>query len=231
MKLVSPIQTVKELQTLKTARKTLFIIGIFSSLFYLCTDILAVLQWEGYSFSSQSVSELSSIGSPTRSFVVSLFILYNILVIVFGYGICITDNRKRFQRLTGILIIGYAIVGIVTQLFFPMHMRGTEKTISDTMHIVFTGIEVLFILLSVGFGSTLYRRWFRIYSIGTILILLLFGILAGADGPNVAAQLPTPWLGIKERINIYGYLLWVMFLAIIFLRSENNRDSKSHNDA
>ncbi len=43
------------------------------------------------------------------------------------------------------------------------------------------------------------------------------------DGPRVAAQLPTPWLGIKERINIYASMLWVLVLAIKTLRAENGQ--------
>jgi hypothetical protein len=52
-----------------------------------------------------------------------------------------------------------------------------------------------------------------------MLIFLLFGILAGFEGPRIAANLPTPWLGVYERINIFGYLLWVVVLAIALLRS------------
>jgi hypothetical protein len=218
------IQAGKESKQIKMIRKALLICGIISSLFYVFTDTLAAMLWDSYSYASQSVSELNAIGSPTRPLVVSLFIIYNILVIAFGSGVWIADSKKRIQRLTGMLIIGYAIVGLITPTFFPMHIRGMEKTISDTMHIILTFVEVLFIFFSIGFGATLHNKWFRIYSFGMIPILLLFGILAGADGSNVAAQLPTPWLGIKERINIFGYLLWIIVLAILQLREEKKRD-------
>lgn len=216
------IQGRRELQTLIIIRKGLLICGTLSSLLYVSTDILATMQWEGYSYTSQSISELMAIGAPTRSIVVSLFSIYNMLIIAFGLGIWITDIRKRV-RFTGVLLIGYGIVGLVTLLFFPMHLRGAEKTISDTMHVTLTSVIVLLILLSIGFGATAEGKWFRLYSIGTILILILFGVLAGLDGPRVAAQLPTPWLGITERVNIYTYLFWVLVLAIKLLRVENNQ--------
>lgn len=212
-----------EVSELKIVQKVLLICGALSSLLYIGTDILAAMQWEGYSYISQSVSELMAVGAPTRQFIISFFSIYNILVIAFGLGICTTDSRKR-ARFMGILLIGYGIVGFVTLLFFPMHLRGAEKTISDTMHASLTGVIVLFILLYIGFGATLHGKWFRFYSIGTIITLILFGVLAGLDGPRVAAQLPTPWLGIKERINIYASMLWVMVLAIKTLRTENAQD-------
>lgn len=171
-----------------------------------------------------------AIGAPTRSFVVLLFSIYGMFVIAFGLGIWVTDSRKR-ACFTGILLIVYGIVGLVTLLFFPMHLRGAEKTISDTMHAILTSVIVLFILLSIGFGATLHGKSFRLYSIGTILILILFGVLAGLDGPRVAAQLPTPWLGITERINIFTYLSWVLVLAIKLLRAENSKGLANGSDA
>lgn len=210
-----------EAPALKTMQRVLLICGVISSLFYIGSDIFAAMQWEGYSYTSQAFSELLAVGAPTRSLMLPLSFIYNIFVIAFALGIRTADKQKRALRFTGILLIGYAIVGIVTPLFFPMHLRGAEATISDTMHIILTGVTVLFILLSIGFGAGAHGKRFRLYSIGTVAIILLFGALAGMDGPRVAAQLPTPWLGIKERINIYGYMLWVMVLAIARLRAES----------
>lgn len=220
MKSTTIVQAGKEPPALKMVRKVLLICGILSSVLYIGTDILAVMRWEAYSYTSQSVSELMAIEAPTRPLVVSLFTMYNLLVIAFGFGVLATDRQKRILRFTGILLIGYGILGQVALLFFPMHLRGSEKTISDTMHIVFTVVIVLFLLSIIGFGAAALGKRFRFYSIGTILILLLFGALAGRQGPRVAALLPTPGLGVLERVNIYTSLLWVLALAVILLRAE-----------
>jgi hypothetical protein len=59
----------------------------------------------------------------------------------------------------------------------------------------------------------------RLYSIATIAILLVFGALTTSDAPRVAANLPTPWVGLWERINIVAFLLWVVVLAVVIMRS------------
>jgi membrane protease YdiL (CAAX protease family) len=99
-----------------------------------------------------------------------------------------------------------------------MHLREAEETLTDVMHIILTIVNVLFILLTIGFGATADGKWFRLYSIGTILVLVLCGAWAFLDSPRIAANLPTPWIGVRERINIYGYMLWMMVLAIVLLR-------------
>jgi Protein of unknown function (DUF998) len=199
-------------------RKVLLICGIVSSLLYLATDILASMRWQGYSYKSQAVSELMAIGAPTRSFMVPFFALYGALVIAFGIGIWRSAGRKWSLRITGILMIAYGAVGEAGLLLFPMHLRGAKGSLSDTMHIIITFALVLFILLFIGFGSAAVGKWFRLYSLATILTLLVFGAWAGMDGARLAANLPTPWLGIKERVNIYSSLLWMAMLAIILLR-------------
>jgi hypothetical protein len=217
MKPTTIIQDRKELKVQKTIRKGLVICGILSSLLWIGADILAAMLYEGYSYTSQSVSELSAIGAPTRSLLGTTGAVYGVLLFAFGLGVLATGGRKRALRITGILLIAHAIL-LLLSLFFPMNLRGAEGT--DTMHIIFYSLIPLVILFCIGFGSTANGKWFRIYSIGTILILILFGALAGMAGPRIAAGLPTPGLGIYERINVYGYILWVMVLAMILLRTE-----------
>ena len=40
------------------------------------------------------------------------------------------------------------------------------------------------------------------------------------QAPRVEAQLPTPWLGVIERISVYSPMLWILVLAIILLQTE-----------
>jgi hypothetical protein len=42
--------------------------------------------------------------------------------------------------------------------------------------------------------------------------------LTGLDASRLEANLPTPWMGVWERINIYAYMLWVVVLATALLR-------------
>ncbi|HWQ89295.1 MAG TPA: DUF998 domain-containing protein [Desulfitobacteriaceae bacterium] len=199
--------------------KVLLLCGILSSLLWISGDIVASIQYEGYSFVSQSISELSAIGAPTRSLLFPLGIIYEILLFTFGLGVLTTGGRKRAQRFTGILLMTHAIVGLVS-VFFPMTLRGGELTISDIMHIIFYTLIPLIILLTVGFGANIHGKRFRIYSIVTILILIICWVLTAMASPRIAAGLPTPWVGIYERLNVYGYMQWVLVLAISLLRTE-----------
>ncbi len=204
-------------------RKFLLVCGILSSLLYIVTDILAAMKWEGYSCASQTISELMAIGAPTRPLLVALFSVYNLLVIAFGMGVLGSADRKRALRFTGAMLFVYGAVGQVGLLFTPMHLRGARVSATDTMHIIITMMLVLLLVLSIGFGAAARGHWFRLYSIGTILTFLIFGALAGLQVPRIAAQLPTPWLGVMERVSAYSSLLWVVVLAIVLLPAQKSK--------
>jgi cytochrome bd-type quinol oxidase subunit 2 len=79
---------------------------------------------------------------------------------------------------------------------------------------------VLLILSSIAFAAAARRRWFRLYSFATLLTVLAFGAWTGLEGPKLAANQPTPWIGMTERISIGAWLLWVVILAVVLLREE-----------
>jgi hypothetical protein len=45
-------------------------------------------------------------------------------------------------------------------------------------------------------------------------ILAVCGAMSGTDAPRLQVNLPTPWIGVWERINIGVFLLWVVVLAV-----------------
>ena len=118
------------------------------------------------------------------------------------------------------LIALYAIVGI---FWPPMHQRDVLAagggTLTDTFHIAFTFITVPLMLLVMGFSATSFGKTFRVYTIISLVMVIGFGVLTGLASPRMEADLPTPWMGVWERISIGAYMLWVVVLAIILLRT------------
>jgi hypothetical protein len=68
-------------------------------------------------------------------------------------------------------------------------------------------------LLALGFATFAFGKKYRIYSILTFLVLLVFGALTFLEAPAVGVNQPTPWIGVWERINIGVSLLWITALA------------------
>jgi hypothetical protein len=206
-------------------QQALLACGIVSSLLYAATDLLGGLRYEGYSFTSQAVSELMAAGAPSESLVDPLFIAYDLLMVAFGIGVLRERvGRNGFLRITGALLIAYGIMGFAGPTLFEMRPRGTGSIATDLPHIILTGALVLVTLLAIGMGAFAFGRRFRVYSVATFLTMIALGVLSAPNGARLAAGLPTPGFGIVERINIYASLLWIAVLAVALLRRPIARD-------
>ena len=208
-------------------RKILVGCGIASSVLYIASDIL-ISWWDpNYSYRDQSFSELLAPGSPTRPLVlVLLAIPYGVLVTAFGVGVWASASLRRAGRITGALLVGYAVIGAVTGVFLSAPTRETlqagKETWRNILHLPGTAVSVLSILLAIGFGSTLLGRRFRYFSYATILAIVVFGVWAGTQIGQMGENQPTPWLGIVERGSVYAIMLWVAVLAIGLLRAQKS---------
>jgi len=206
----------------ETLRKGLLICGIISSLLYVAMNIFIPMYWKEYSVVTQTVSELSAIDAPTRPIWYPLGLFYAILLIAFGWGVWQSALQNRLLRIVGGLLIAQ---GVMNLFWPPMHLRGNEMTMTDTMHIAFAFVWLIMSLLILGFSIAAFTRQFRFYTIVTLSLFIIFGVLTGTESPNVAKNLPTPMIGVWERINIALFMLWLMVLAIILLPGEKNHCS------
>ncbi|MBK9981089.1 MAG: DUF998 domain-containing protein [Saprospiraceae bacterium] len=205
-------------------RKTLLICGILTSLLYVAMNVFIPMLWPSYNSCSQTVSELSAIGAPTRAVWVPFGLLYALLFITFGWGVMKSTIQNRHLRLVGILLLINGVISLAW-VYAPMHLREVlaagGATISDTIHLLFAFVTVLLMVFAIGIGAVSFGMRFRLYSIISLLVLLTFGILTSMDAASVNKNLPTPWIGVWERINIGVFLLWIVVLSVILFRNEN----------
>jgi hypothetical protein len=215
-------------------RKTLLVCGVLSSILYVAMNVFIAMQWEGYSSASQTISELSAVGAPTRSLWLLPAAFYTVLVTAFGCGVWKSAGGIRALRIVGGSIVAFGALGLIWP-FAPMHLREALAagggTLSDTMHIVLSSVTVVLMLLAIAFGTAAFGKRFRLYSIASLMILLAFGALTFLDAPRVAANLPTPWIGVWERINLGVFLLWVVVLATALLPARDSASMPGRRDA
>lgn len=201
-----------------STRRSLLICGIAASILYALMLTFAPFLWDEYSSRTQTVSELSAIGSPTRAIWFPLGMIYTLLMTAFGYGVVLSANNNRPLRFVGVTLVLYGLLGIYWP---PMHLRGEPTTLTDSLHILWTVLTILLMSTAIGVGAAAFGKRFRYYSISTLVTLLIFGFLTSTEAPGIPKDLPTPWIGIWERINIGVYFLWVIALSIRVLRTKD----------
>ena len=202
--------------------------GLVSSVLWpLTAETLAALLYDDYDSRSQTVSELSAIGAPTRALLTVEGALSCALLVAFGIGVWRAAMGNRPLRVTGALLFTYGAMGPLWYPF-PISARAdivpnTPMGLTDVMHIVLGAADTVLMLSMLGFGAMALGRRFRVYSLLTLATVVGFGALTFGSIPQVAAAEPTPWLGVIERIYLGAFLLWVAVLSVALLRSSTSQ--------
>jgi hypothetical protein len=188
--------------------------GVVSSLWYAGMNVYVPMNDSGYEWMSQTVSELSAIGAPTRLLWVGLGWIYTLLLTSFGWGVWRAGVRG----------VGLALIlqGVLNPFWPPMHLRTVLAagggTLMDSLHIAFTAIWGVLSLLIMGLGAASLGPRFRLYTLVSVALLFFFGGLTAQEVSSMEANLPTPWMGVWERLNIGVFMLWIVLFALARLR-------------
>lgn len=209
-------------------KKLLVFCGISAALLYTGTVILGGLIRPGYSHVVEAISELVADGAPNRPLLSSLFLLYNTLLGLFGWGLFLKVNSQPQGRTPGFIasltlfLVGLA--GVLMELAFPQDPGGVATTFAGTMHLVMAGIASLGTMAAV-LGSAL---WFRklpglknyaVYSFISVAIIFISGGFTAMAMAN-----KYQYFGAIERITIGTFILWVFVIALRMVRQEQAAD-------
>ena len=173
----------------------------------------------GYSHIAQYISELIEAGAPNKAILDPLFAIYNILTIAFGIGLFLyireqSDNRRKMVGTIGTLVlVAEGIFGFVT-VFFPQDPIGSAATSTGSMHILLASLSSLttmatMFLLALWFRVIPTLRRYALYSSISLTIVAMYGGLAAWTITH-----PGPVNGLIERITIFGFIQWLLVIAL-----------------
>jgi hypothetical protein len=205
-------------------RRSAMIAGVLSSIVYVTIDMTSASRYPGYSLVDHAISELSAVGAPATS--TELWQLlgptYGVLFALFALGVLITGRGNRWLTVSAWLMLAFVAWGVMWP-FFPMHQRGAERNLSDVGHLVLGGGSLALMTAFIATGAFSLGDRFKRFSVITGIGVLLAGLATFAYVPVMAADRETPFLGVVERVMIYGYLLWIATLAIALMRGDSRQ--------
>ena len=199
--------------------RSLLACGIVGAAFFLAMDFVAAFWlYPGYDYTAQQVSELSAIGAPSRDFWMTMGFPYAALSFAFALGVWRASAGRTSLAITAVLLALFALNALIRGWVAPMHMRGVAFSTTDTMHIALSVVAVVLMVMFMTIGATAFGRGFRLFSILTLAAMLVAGGIVGTQVPAIAQGLPTPWMGLVERVSVYAPSLWITVLALMLLR-------------
>ncbi len=196
-----------------TVRTGLLALGVAGPLGFLATGIYGGWSTPGYHAVSVAGSALSQQGAPECDVVNALFLVAALCQV--GFGVALTMGHEPGHRRAGWLIVVYAILGSAIAAFFPMDPVGSAVTVPGVLHLVFVGPSALALIAAM----ILARHFPGRPGFATFTEVCLGGMAAGGVLSALAGALGWPVLGLAERVTQYSYVLWLMVLALLSLRT------------
>ena len=187
--------------------------GILSIVFYLLHDIVGSMNYPGYDWMSQAVSDLTATDAPSFVVASGFVTVYKIFSCLASALLCIlvkNENKKSlrigiylFSLMNFISAIGYAL--------FPLSSSGYDGSTQSFIHVfVLTALVVLLSIISLIFISVgSFKSKHKLLGVLAIISLVLMFI--GSVGSQ---NVPKEVFGVFERFSTYSAVVFTGILSI-----------------
>ena len=195
------------------------LLEIVALLSYTVAVVFSPLDYPGYNWMAQAVSDLSAANAPSLRLWNQLSSLYNISILICAMMVCagIQGKGSRLLR-TGIyLFTAMEWISAVGFSMFPLSDSGYAGTFQDKMHILSTILVVLLSIVSlvILIIAGVKRKEYR--SFGVFAGIALGMMLVGALGMNIV---PEEYFGVVERFSVFAAVGYNAVLGIELFRMD-----------
>lgn len=193
------------------------LLGIVALLSYTVAVVFSPLDYPGYNWMAQAVSDLSASNAPSLGLWNQLSSLYNICTLICAMMVCagIQGKGSRLLRSGIYLFTAMEWISAVGFSMFPLSDSGYAGTFQDKMHIISTVLVVMLSIVSLvtliiaGVKTKEYR------SFGVFAGIALGMMLVGALGMNIV---PKEYFGVVERFSVFAAVGYNAVLGIELFR-------------
>ena len=193
------------------------LLGIVALLSYTVAVVFSPLDYLGYNWMAQAVSDLSASNAPSLGLWNQLSSLYNICTLICAMMVCagIQGKGSRLLRSGIYLFTAMEWISAVGFSMFPLSDSGYAGTFQDKMHILSTILVVLLSIVSlvILIIAGVKRKEYR--SFGVFAGIAMGMMLVGALGMNIV---PKEYFGVVERFSVFAAVGYNAVLGIELFR-------------
>ena len=189
--------------------------GIISVIFYLLHDIFGAMNYPGYNWMSQAVSDLTATDSPSFVIASGFVTVYKILNCLCCALLCILikNEKKKTLRLGVYLFSIMNFISAIGYALFPLSSVGYDGSVQSFIHVyILTAIVVILSIISlilIAVGSLKGKVKHKILGIFAIVSLVLM-FVGTVGSQNVSKEI----FGVFERFSTYSAVAFTGILGI-----------------
>lgn len=133
-----------------------YLLGLAAGVIFILTVIVGGKLWPGYNI-YRAISELTLPTSPNRLIITALFVLFNLLLILYGIVTIVDLSANPWLNFAGWMYIVAGLAGFV-MAYYPMDHKHAGPTRSGYIHrrmatIAIICSVIIMVFSAVGFGQ------------------------------------------------------------------------------
>lgn len=184
---------------------------------FLLTIILGYF-YPGYNHLKLVMSELGTAKSPVAVWISTWWLIYGLLIIIFGIGLGKALNFKNtLSKLSAFLIILFGIGAGIGAGIFPYNSSIKEVVILDTLHDIFAGtgyIAILFLpIILIKLFLRVKLKGMVILSTITQIMGLIFFIIFITSENSIYKNNILAYSGLWQRLFLLNYYVYFLILS------------------
>ena len=189
--------------------------GVLSIIIYLLHDIVGAMNYPGYNWMSQAVSDLTATDSPSFVIASGFVAVYKILSCLCSALLCILikNEKKKTLRLGVYLFSIMNFISAIGYALFPLSSSGFDGSIQSIIHVyVLTAVVVLLSIISlilIAVGSFKGENKHKVLGVLALMSLVLMFI-----GAVVSQSVSKEIFGIFERFSTYSAVIFTGILGL-----------------
>ena len=197
--------------------------GVLSIIFYLLHDVVGAMNYPGYNWMSQAVSDLTATDAPSFVIASGFVTVYKILNCLCCALLCILfkNESKKTLRLGVYLFSIMNFISAIGYALFPLSSAGYDGSMQSFIHVyILTTLVVISSIVSlvlIAIGS--FKSKYKLLGISAIISLVLMFI--GAVG---SANVSKDIFGIVERFSTYSAVVFTGILGIFGFIKNTSED-------
>ena len=196
--------------------------GVISVIFYFLHDIIGAINYPGYNWMSQAVSDLTAIDAPSFVIANGFVTVYKIFICICCITLCLLIKKEKSNNLRlGIYL--FTIMNFISAIgysLFPLTSSGYDGSIISFIHVyIITGIVIILSVCSmiiISYGSLSDKTLHKSLGIMSIIFLVLMFV-----GSVISGFVPNEVFGIFERISTYSVVIYTAILGIFGFKKLN----------
>jgi len=185
--------------------------GVLCVLFYLLHDVIGAMNYPGYDFMRQAVSDLTAVDAPSFAVASGYSAVYGIFSCICCVMMCLLAmDQVKGVRIGIILFVAMSFVSAIGYSLFPLTSGGYDGSVQSMIHVYV--LTILVVLLSIASLISLAYFGFKDGQkvLGVVSVVCLLCMMFGAAGSNA---LSPDVFGLVERFSTYSAVVFTGFLG------------------